>query len=333
MSDALLNLVRCEDLETTEGIDVESGSNTYTQHDEIKLAQPDGSPAALPGAPSWITSDVRYEYSGGGHGIAARRKRLQIPISIDYIGNDVHRKLQQWAHERALVWFNPGWGRYTDLAWRPLEGYGSRYPDGTTGLTDLTGRWPIATQNNSTNNYVWDADMRVMREFELVDTRRVFATPYGATACYERSKNNRMVPGYPGSATEGPGAGNSGWMRTGSNSADITLSLASDAFGHDDMPDAVRVSVASGLGTRDRALIVQSAWDSGDGDYQGYSFTGSGNATAAVWLKGRFHDGCELKFGQGGSYNSVDLAALDSSAWTKVPLSLSSADSVIDQSL
>lgn len=327
MADALLNLVRCSTLADTEGLDVESGSTTYTQHDEVKLVQPDGSPAALPSAPSWISSDIRYEYTSGAIGQAARRRRLQIPIAVDYIGNDIHNKLQRWMHDRALLWFNPGFGRFTDFAYRPLIGAASDFADGTTTLTDLTGRWDIATQNNSLSNYVWDSDLRVMREWSLSNSRRVISTPFGATEVYEGAKTNRFTPGYPGGATEGNDASDSGWTKNGADSADITFSLVADAFGHDDMPDALRVQASFGV-NKTRGVIAQSLWNSGDANYQGYAFTGTGTMTVSVWVKGRVGAGARLQIAGAGGTDTVALDELDLSEWTKVSLALASDWSV-----
>jgi hypothetical protein len=74
-------------------------------------------------------------------------------------------------------------------------------------------------------------------------------------------------------------------------------------------------------------LVVQSAWDSSDGDYQGYSFTGSGYASASIWIRGRFSAGCKVSFSQvGGNTDTVHLDDVDTSEWTKISLSVYSAD-------
>jgi len=244
MSGARLNLVRVDDLETTESLDVESGSTVYQQHDEVELVTPGGEAAAMVAGVQFQDNDVRYEYAGGGVGIAAKRRRHIIQLAVDYIGDATRRKLQQWSHDRALVRYCPGFGRYTDLAYRPLRGGGTTLADGLTTLTDLTGRYNLSTVGDATNNYWWDSEARVMREFTGTSPRRVVATPAGAGQVCEPAKTNLFSPGYPMSATAGQGASNSGWSLTGTDSADITVSHVTGGFGHDDIPHALRVQVA-----------------------------------------------------------------------------------------
>jgi hypothetical protein len=318
MAGARINLVRVDDLEATESLDVESGATTYDQHDEVEIITPQGEAAAMVVAAQFTDSDIRYEYTNGGVGISPRRRRHTIQLAVDYIGDAVRAKLERWMHDRALLRYCPGFGRYTDLAYRPLAGAGSTLADGLTTLTDLTGRHNITTVGDSTNNYWWDSDLRVMREFSGTNPRRVVATPAGAGQVCESAKTNLHNPGSPVSATQGQGAGLSGWTRTGANYTDMTLSLASGAFGHDDMPHALRVQVADGA-SRDRTMYANWA-----------TLTGSGYATASVWVKGRLPRGAFAQLYQSGDENDEDgryyFDGVDTSEWTKVSLSYYSAD-------
>ena len=318
MSGARLNLVRVDDLETTESLDVESGSTVYQQHDEVELVTPGGEAAAMVTGVQFADKDVRYEYTGGGVGIAAKRRRHIIQLAVDYIGDANRRKLQQWLHDRALVRYCPGFGRYTDLAYRPLRGAGATLADGLTTLTDLTGRYNLSTSGDATNNYWWDSEARVMREFSGTNPRRVVATPAGAGQICEPGKTNLFNPGYPMSATGGQGAANSGWTRTGTDSADITVSHASGAFGHDDIPHALRVQVADSASAERTLYAAFSTW------------TGAGYATASVWIKGRLPRGAFLHLYQEGDESDEGGRAYfdgeDTSEWRKFSVSYYSAD-------
>jgi len=318
MAGARINLVRVDDLEATESLDVESGATTYDQHDEVEIITPQGEAAAMVVAAQFTDSDIRYEYTNGGVGISPRRRRHTIQLAVDYIGDAVRAKLERWMHDRALLRYCPGFGRYTDLAYRPLAGAGSTLADGLTTLADLTGRHNITTVGDSTNNYWWDSDLRVMREFSGTYPRRVVATPAGAGQVCESAKTNLHNPGSPVSATEGQGASSSGWSRTSANYTDMTLSLAAGAFGHDAMPHGLRVQVADGA-SRERTMYA--SWT---------TLAGSGYATASVWVKGRLPRGAFAQLYQSGDESDEDgryyFDGVDTSEWTKVSLSYYSAD-------
>lgn len=330
MSDgARLNLVRCDTLADAEDLDQHSLSDAYDRYDEVELVTPRGEPAAMPSAPVWIDQDIRYEYVNGGIGSSARRARHQIALAVDYLDSLTRSKLERWQRERALVWFNPGFGRFTDFAYRPVSGAGANFADGSTSLTDLTGRWSMATAGDSTNTMVWDADMQVMRgPFDGTSPRRVIPSPFGAVQVCERTKTNRHRPGYPVNAVEGHGTSDCGWMKTGTESADITLSIESSGdfvFGHSDCRDALRVQTTYASG-RTRLITASNQWNSAHAEHH-YTFTGSGTATLSIWLKGRFSENATLTFQQlGGNSDSVTLGGLNLAEWTRFSLSVYSAD-------
>ncbi|HPD73511.1 MAG TPA: hypothetical protein PLL30_17190 [Candidatus Krumholzibacteria bacterium] len=326
MSATRINLVRVDTIASSEGIDVESGGNTYTQHDEVELVNGDGAPAVATLNAGWIDQDIRYEYTSGALGYAKRRRRHTIEIPCDYLTNATRTKLERWMHDRALIRFNPGYGRHTDFAWRPLTGEGTTYPDGATTLKDLTGRWDITTVGDPSNNYVWHkTDYTMLGDFAGTNPRRVIWTEAGAGLVCEAAKTNRFVPGYPLAATEGnspSGGGSCGWTKAGTNSADITIAYDADGFGHDDIPGAINVSTTYEA-NRLRYLEARTLWEFGDANYQGYEFTGTGTVRLSIWLKGRFSEAATLVLGQtGASVTTLSLADIDFTQWRKVSLSL-----------
>ena len=325
MSGARLNLVRVDDLITTEGID-ETGGYLSFQSDEVELVTPDGEPAAMPLPPVWLDRDIRYQYSNGGAGLSPRRKRHQIALNIDYLGNDMRARLEEWMHDRALVHFNPGFGRNTRIAYRPLTGVGTTYPDGTTTLLDLTGRYALESHGDSTENYLWDHGRQITREFTGTDPRRVMATPGGAGQAMEggSTNGNRHRPGYPMSALEGNGTGDSGWTK-GDTTGEISFTHKASFFPHDDMPDALRVHTTFATSSF-RSINCNPQWDSGDGEHH-YTFAGSGRASMSIWVKGRLGNYATLHFKQdGGASETIALTDYDCSEWRKFSASVYSSD-------
>jgi hypothetical protein len=329
MSGARFNLVRVDTLEATEGVDQDAASTVYDRRDEVELVTPLGEPASMADAPSWIDQDIRYDYIDGSVGSSARRSRHVISLAVDYLGNATRAKLERWQRDRALVQFNPGYGRETELAYRPLPGAGLTYVDGTTSLYDLTGRNWLGVAGDSTNTMVWDDDEAIMRgPFTGSLPRRVVPTKYGAVQVFERAKVNRHRPGYPASATPGHGASDAGWTKGGTAAGDINFALVNSGnymFGHSDCPDSLRVTTTF-ANYRTRVVSASSQWDSGSGEYH-YGFTGSGTAAMSIWLRGRFSAAAYIEFGQsGGDIDSVNLGGLDLSQWTRFSLSAYSAD-------
>ncbi|RKZ11818.1 hypothetical protein DRQ53_15565 [bacterium] len=316
---ARINLVRVDNLETTEGLDVESGATLYNQSDEVELVTPGGEVAVMPLAPKWIDQDVKYQYTNGGIGISGKRRRHQIALNVDYLGDEARGRLEQWVHDRALIYFNPGFGRYTDFAYRPLVGAGTTYADGTTTAYDLTGRYALTSEGTAEDNYYWDPWLRVMREWTATNSRRVVATPGGAGQSITRAVTNRHRPAYPMSLDPGNAVDGSGWTK-GDATGEITFSYEADAFGHDDMPGALRVVTDYAVGTF-RSINCSSQWDSGH-----YTFTGGGLASVSIWVKGRFSASAGIRFSQDGGDSAAQLFNEDCSEWRKYSLSVYSAD-------
>jgi len=324
MSGALLNLVRVQSLGITEGLDHSTSTTTYDHRDDVDLVTPGGEPAAMLASSSWIDSDVRYEYLSGGVGASHRRARHQIALAIDYLDNKTRSKLERWQRDRALVQFNPGYGRKSVIAYRPVEGAGIHYADGTSNLLDMTGLNWLGATGDSTNTMVWDAVNAVMRgPYAGSVPRRVIPTPFGAAQAFESAKTNRHRPGYPVTSTPGHGTTDAGWTKTGANSSDITFALVntgSMAFGHDDCPNSLHVTTSL-ASFRTRVVDASSQWNSSSGEHH-YSFSGTSRIGVSVWLRGRFSAGAEISFGMsGGDSETVSLGDLDLGQWTRVSLS------------
>lgn len=329
MAGARFNLVRADDyLDNVESLDHESGSSVYHAYDEVELVTPNGEPAAMANPPQWINQDIRYEYVSGAVGFSEKRRRHQVSLVVDYLDNATRAKLDRWARDRALVWFNPGHGRFTDIAYRALEGAGSNYADGSTTMKDLTGRWSLSTTGDNANGYVWDHDLQVMRGlWTTANPRRVVPTPFGAAQVCERSKTNVHSPGYPQSASEGHGSGgiptgDSGWQKDGAGSGTISFAFDADGFGHDMMPGALRVHTSQ-ASNQTRSIYAHGQWDSGDGEYISNPFSAAGEAsvTVSIWLKGRFSGAAALNlYLPSGESDAIQLDDYDLSEWTKLSL-------------
>jgi len=331
MSDgARLNLVRSDTLESSEGLSV-TNSTALDRYDEVELVAPDGEPAAMLAPPQWISQDVVYQYITGGMGRSPRRARHQITLAVDYLDDATRGKLERWQRDRALVWFNPGFGRFSEVAYRALPGAGTDFQDGSTTFTDLTGRYNLSTQGDNAENYVWDHELQLMRGlWTTANSRRVVPTPAGAAQVFERAKTNIHYPAYPHTSAAGHGATDTGWQKSGANSADITFGSVSSgafAFGHDDCEDSLKVETTHAA-SRTRSLYADGQWDSGDGEYISNPMaSGAGTVAMSVWLKGRFSDAANLSlYQENGDSDSIALDAYDFSEWRKVSLHVYSAD-------
>lgn len=330
MSGARLNLVRCDDLIASESLGVSSTNEIDYRHDEVELLDGNGEPCAMVALSDWVNSDVSYRYTNGGVGISPRRARHRIGMVVDSLDNAARARLERWQRDRALVWYCPGMGRHTSFAYRPVAGNGTTFADGSTTLTDLTGKWALSSAATDEQCSVWDPEARVMREFSGANARRVVPSPFGAIQAFEDSGENRHSPGYPITATEGHDdnviSGDSGWMKSGLT-GDITFAMSFVVFPISGVfSKALRVTTTHAA-TRTRSIRAGAQWDSGDPEYQGYSWTGACQATMSIWLRGRFSEGATLSFYQsGGSTDSVVLSDLDLDDWTKISLSVYSAD-------
>lgn len=322
----IFNLVRTDTMGDQYFIDVESGATEYDRHDEIRLIDPQGSPVGIPNQRD-RDNDVLYKYGNGSRDRLPRLHEHEISLAIDYITDDLRRRLLSWKKDRATMWINPGFGALTEFAWRAIEGVDNLGPS-VTQITDLTQRHDLDAVGNE-NGLMWDdwwAGMGLMRKFTAVNVRFVMRSKIGAVQRMVGARRNRFIPSYPESATEGAGTGNSGWDKAGTDSAQITFAHVSGGFGHDDCPDSLRVSTTDAVSSSRRIEQIE-AWDPAPAaGYQGYDYSGTGTIKATIKVKGRFGGEATLIFGaySGGSIQpapaSVTLTDRTIEGWTAISI-------------
>ena len=319
MSGALLNLVRVLPLSDVLDHDYVAGSAPYSRFEEIPLVDPDGDPCAIPVSPSFQSRDPQFNFLVGDTGRVAQVIRRNLVMNIDHVGPEVAVRLEQWLQERALVYVAPNIGRHTLFSWRPMRMVDGAYASGADAY-DLTGTWQMTEGVPLLGVRLWDDLRKFMTKESVAATpeHQLRYTPGGAGFGYPSSSINRWVPGYPEGAAVGGGAGNSGWSKGGVDAADITFTHVVNGFGVPDCPDSLQIDVAANT-SADRYLYQRQIWDVGHGDYEGYTWTGSGTAVVVVWLKGRLPDGAFLKLAGGASAdNSYDLSGVNLRGWTPI---------------
>jgi len=296
MGEPLFNLVRVDNIETTEGLNYSPTTDQGKYHDEIQLVDPDGHPCAVPVSQGFTDMDARLDYIDGSSSQVKRALRHQIVLDIDYIDSDVWRKLNRWMMDRAKVYFTPGFGRHTELAWRPV-------PDTSGSFADLTGRYTLNVTGDPARNLFWDdfLGQGVMRGAGY-GNQRIVKTPGGAGQIFERAHTNLADPAYPTAA-------DLGWAIGASGATSMTTTHVPDAFGHADCPDAMRVVRSAYTGT---SYIFRQLTTS----------TGDGTINAAVWLKGQLPPGSMLRIYDSNAGTMIASVALDTSYpdWTRVDI-------------
>ena len=218
MAEPIFNLVRVEDIEASEGLDYASGADLATTYDEVLLVDDAGEPCAEPIAPTIDDLDERYDFADGAVGEAKVARRHVLRLNVDGLTGAQYARLKAWHQDRAEVRFTPGFGRHSELAWRPVEG-GSSY-------SDLTGRYTLNESGDATHNYVWD-DITIggaMRDWSAAG-QRIIATPGGAGQVFEDGYANLLY-----GQTWSVGLGST-----------TTVSTVTGGFGHTDFADSTRV--------------------------------------------------------------------------------------------
>ena len=300
MGDAIFSLVREDTLATTESLNYDADNEQGKSHDEVLLVDDLGSPAAFPVQQGMTSLDASHEYSDGSQGTTPISLRHQIVLAVDWIDNATRRRLHEWMQERARVLFTPGFGRHTELAWRPLESTG-------TTIGDLTGKYTLNISADASRDLVWDdlTGADVMRS-GFGDRQRIVSTPGGAGQVFERANENISDPAYP----TGTSAGASGWTAGGAGAGTLTITYDADYFGHDDCPGAIRVI---GTATTDERYLTYTLPASGSGGP-----TGEGTINAGLAIMGRLPTDAYLQINNNGTHPThVDLDG-DYSNWTRV---------------
>ena len=333
MSGAILSLVRLNLANETAPLHDYTAGEIFERHEEIKLVDPDGCGCAIPLPSQLESADYRYSLITAGIDIQARAIRRKVAINVDYLDNQDSRRLEHRMHQRAKVMLSPNFGRSTAFSYRPVRmvsGSFGQYGNVLGSAVDLTENESI-WYNAPEFPLVWDFlkgrfaikgytfDTLVYSDVPMIHTEG------GAAIGTPTSCRNLMVPAYPESATEGPGSGNAGWYRQGTDLAQITLSHNSGGFGHPDCPDTLQVDYTNAVSSS-RNLMVNTAWDTSHADYQGIQMTGAGLINVCVWIRGQVPDGATLTFlGPTGSATQ-SLDEKDLSGWTPIILAHYEAD-------
>lgn len=317
---ALISLVRKSFVSASQAHDYTTPGELGARHDEIKLVDPDGDPCAVPMAPRVDDIDFQYSYITGARGHSTRGSVVSVDLSIDYIDDATWRKLKQWERERALVWLAQNLGRNTVFSWRAVDMKAGFY-DGGPAAKDLTGNYSLTATYGQYLRY-WDSERRMFLPKTTSNKAQIVATRGGGGLVSYPSVVNRMVPTYPKSATLSSASTASGWTVGGGDAADVTASHVSGGFGQADCPDSLRVSVAAHASI-DRYLIITDQFNSGHGNYAGYTFANSLSAMACIWIKGRLPAGANLQFGVvgGSDYTARSVGGLRFDGWTPVMIS------------
>lgn len=312
----LFSLVRIDDLQTQEGLSYSSGSVSADYHDEVLLVDAAGEPCAYPVEQEHVPIDMRYDYVDGSRGQAPRLLRHRIALHCDYLSDEVRRKLLRWMHDRAQVHFTPGWGRRTELAWRPTMHIVSSH-------LDLTGRHTLTRYGEAATSWSWDAIMHaghMIKASLLVNgLARRLKTPAGAAQVFERQTGTGNVadPPYPTGATNAL----SGWEVWGAGAGTITRSYLADGFGFSEFPGALRALGSASSSERVLGRVFP------------HRDNATGTLTMTVWLKGKFGSASAVTLYSHNDVNptsaTVSLAGMDLSEWTAVSVHLYASDFAI----
>ena len=292
----LFTLVRAENMETTEGLDYVSGSTQGNFRDEVKLIDGNGEPCAIPSAQGVEDLDYEYDYIDGSVGGVNRVLRQKITLKCDFLEGETRRKLHRWKQDRANVYFTPGYGSSTEVAWRPV-------PDSTTA--DLTGRYVKYCSNSPGNaHYVWDDYMQkgVMRKFAAGASRQI-KTPAGAMQMFsDPSSKNHADPATPVD-------GNPGWGAV-TGTGTITRTYIENGFGCTGAPHSYRYDF--GDTTTDCKLRINT--------FPNMSLDTDSTVFLTVWMKGHICSDATMALIANGSTErtTISLGLMDLSSWTPV---------------
>jgi len=320
---ALINLVRLNTIDEVDDHDYTEGE-LFERHDEIKLENPDGCPCAIPAPTGFDNIDYPLNFITGAIGHQTRVIRRNLSLSIDYITNEKARRLEHWMQQRAKVLVCPNYGRNTEFAFRPILMDGTTYLNGGTAY-DLTGNHAIKHTQSSGTLLLWDEAKRRFAKKPVSDVLQIFHTPGGAAVGAPRNIRNLMSPAYPKGAGSATGGTNSGWVKGGTDVAQITFTHNSGGFGHPDCPDSLKVAYTDDVSNL-RHIEVKGLFDPGDGNYGGYTPTGGGDMVFCIWVRGQLpEDALILLTGATGTTPRA-LGAKRFDGWTPLIITRNEAD-------
>lgn len=283
---AIINLVRVETIAASEAVQYATQAN---DHDEVVLLDIFGDPCANPQLAGDENKGIVHDYADGSEGLTPVVTSKTVAIAVDFLGNDLFQKLTRWKAEDAEIYYNPGFGRRTEFAWRPIETTG-------TDITDLTGKYTLTIAGDATRDNVWDntTGLRIMRD-GFTGKQRILRTPGGAGQLFEGATTNLF-------AIDTPASGSLGWTAGGSG---VTAAYLANGFGHADCPHSCRVTGTAATSARS---IYSAALPAG--------VTGQGTLNVGMMVKGRFPTGARI-----GCYASTGGTNLDGEYgdWTWIP--------------
>ena len=326
MSGALINLVRLYLASVTDPDHDYTAGEIFERHEEIQLVDPDGQPCAIPEPATFENIDYKFNLITGARQHSALAIRRSIGIGVDYLDNEVCRRLEHWMQQRALVLITPNMGRNTIFSFRPV--HMNQFDFGTVAnpldtAIDLTGNHELVFWGQE-DMLSWD---RVERRFAktgyvgLGDTDLpIHTTPGGGGFGFPLGARNLMKPAYPESATEGSGTGKCGWYKSGADAATLVFTHHSGLFGHPSCPDVLRVAYNDTV-TAARSIAVSTMWDPGDGDYQGITPSGALNFSICIWMRGQLPDSSVLTLTGNTGTTTRDLSGLRLNGWTPIIIS------------
>lgn len=318
MNAALLSLVRANRLSATAVHDYTAGE-PFKRFDTIDLVDPDGIPCATPRDIPYQSEDYPYNYITGASDSQVRQIRRDLSIYVDHLSMETAARLEQWMHERARVLVSPNVGRNTLLSWRPGLQRGAIYTDGGI-VFDLTGNHEL-TLAQSGGVLLWDRQTRMFAPEAVSNSATLMASPGGAGWAGIRGCRNLFQPPYPQGATAGPGAGNAGWSKWGTDGATLSFAYNATGFGHPMCPGSLRVSWPAAASAA-RAVGWQGLWDDGDASYGGIPLAGFGSGVLCIWIRGRLPNNSVLKFGPNSAPKTLNLGGRTFDGWTPLCLGL-----------
>lgn len=302
----LFTLVREGTVQTTDGVVYTANSTSADYPDEVELVDKWGHPSAVPLTQSWQSTDPRHEYTNGSIGETSRLMRHYLSLGVDFITSETRRKLERWMLDRARVLFTPGYGRATELAYRPMSLT-------STSLSDLTGRWTISPSYSASYSQTWDAEM--VRGFMKTFTHtRYIKTPFGTGYVGEGPIVQTETPSHITGATEAL----TGWTLSAEGaSVDLVCSEVANGFGFTSYEKSARYvgPYASSYARRIYRTVATGA--------------SAGTLWCCVWIKGHVGSSAVLVLSNNHATletKSVILSDRDLGEWTPVWISLHAAN-------
>ena len=121
MAEPMFTIVAKNHLSDDDTLDYTASSSAIDQHDEVLLVDDNGLPCAVPLNQQYQSIDARHDFANGDVGESRVRLRHKLSIACDGLTGSARRKLREMMQDRAEVHFTPGFGRRTELDYRPMS--------------------------------------------------------------------------------------------------------------------------------------------------------------------------------------------------------------------